>query len=75
MRIIDLHCYTNTAPWIAAQGPYVEALSRYWGRDWKPKEKQDRRAAEHQPRRSLPRHFARPYPALTASSRGARTPR
>ena len=41
MRIVDLHCYTNTAPWIAAQGPYVEALSKYWGREWKPKEEDD----------------------------------
>src|SRR5579862_1292569 len=41
MRIIDLHCYPNTAPWIAAQGPYVEALAKYWGREWKPKEEGD----------------------------------
>ncbi len=27
MRIIDLHCYPNTKPWIACQGPYVEALA------------------------------------------------
>ena len=25
MRIIDLHCYPNTDPWIKSQGPYVEA--------------------------------------------------
>jgi len=36
VRVIDLHCYPNTAPWIAAQGPYVEALAKYWGRDWVP---------------------------------------
>jgi predicted TIM-barrel fold metal-dependent hydrolase len=41
MRIIDLHCYPNTAPWIAAQGPYVEALARYWGREWKAKEEDE----------------------------------
>lgn len=34
MRIIDLHCYTNTDPWIACQGPYVEALAKYWNRAW-----------------------------------------
>jgi hypothetical protein len=34
MRIIDLHCYPNTDPWIEAQGPYVEALAKYWNRTW-----------------------------------------
>lgn len=34
MRIIDLHCYTNTEPWIKSQGPYVEALAKYWSRAW-----------------------------------------
>jgi predicted TIM-barrel fold metal-dependent hydrolase len=34
MRIIDLHCYPNTEPWIRSQGPYVEALAKYWKRDW-----------------------------------------
>ena len=34
MRIIDLHCYPNTDPWIKAQGPYAEALSKYWNRSW-----------------------------------------
>lgn len=34
MRIIDLHCYPGTPTWIAAQGPYVEALATYWKRDW-----------------------------------------
>ncbi|MBI2370842.1 MAG: amidohydrolase [Deltaproteobacteria bacterium] len=37
MRTIDLHCYPNTEPWIRAQGPYVEALSRYWHRAWRAK--------------------------------------
>ena len=34
MRIIDLHCYPNTEPWIRSQGPYVEALAKYWKRQW-----------------------------------------
>ena len=34
MRIVDLHCYTNTEPWIKSQGPYVEALAKYWNRSW-----------------------------------------
>jgi predicted TIM-barrel fold metal-dependent hydrolase len=34
MRIIDLHCYPNTEPWIRCQGPYVEALAKYWNRSW-----------------------------------------
>ncbi len=38
MRIIDLHCYPNTEPWIRCQGPYVEALAKYWNRAWTWKE-------------------------------------
>lgn len=34
MRIIDLHCYPNAEPRIRSQGPYVEALARYWKREW-----------------------------------------
>lgn len=34
MRIIDLHCYPNTEPWIRCQGPYVDALAAYWKRPW-----------------------------------------
>ena len=30
MRIIDLHCYTGTQPWIDCQGPYVAALAANW---------------------------------------------
>ncbi len=41
MRVIDLHCYPGTAPWIASQGPYVEALAKYWGRPWVPKTEED----------------------------------
>lgn len=38
MRIIDLHCYPNTQQWIDCQGPYVDALAKYWNRDWTWKE-------------------------------------
>jgi predicted TIM-barrel fold metal-dependent hydrolase len=38
MRIIDLHCYPNTQPWIDCQGPYVDALQVYWKREWKAKD-------------------------------------
>ncbi len=41
MRIIDLHCYPGTKEWIACQGPYVEALAKYWKRDWKGKEESE----------------------------------
>lgn len=34
MRIIDLHCYTNTQPWIDCQRPYADALAEYWNREW-----------------------------------------
>jgi len=37
MRKIDLHAYPGTREWIAAQGPYVDALSQYWKREWKAK--------------------------------------
>lgn len=45
MRIIDLHCYPNTQPWIDCQGPYVAALAKYWKRDWSAKD-EDAVAAE-----------------------------
>ena len=41
MRIIDLHCYPNTDPWIACQGPYVEALAKYWNRSWTAKAEEE----------------------------------
>lgn len=41
MRIIDLHCYPNTQPWIDCQGPYVEALANYWKREWRALEEKD----------------------------------
>lgn len=41
MRIIDLHCYPNTQPWIDCQGPYVKALAEYWNREWSAKEEDE----------------------------------
>jgi predicted TIM-barrel fold metal-dependent hydrolase len=41
MRIIDLHCYPGTKEWIACQGPYVEALAKYWKRDWVAKDESE----------------------------------
>jgi predicted TIM-barrel fold metal-dependent hydrolase len=41
MRIIDLHCYPGTKEWIACQGPYVEALAKYWKREWLGKEESE----------------------------------
>jgi uncharacterized protein len=40
VRIIDLHCYPGTREWIMAQGPYVDALAKYWNRTWAPKAEQ-----------------------------------
>ena len=37
MRIIDLHCYPSTQEWIDCQGPYVDALAKYWKREWSAK--------------------------------------
>ena len=34
MRRIDLHAYPGTQPWIDSQGPFVQALGAYWGREW-----------------------------------------
>lgn len=41
MRKIDLHCYPGTEPWLASQGPFVEALATYWKRDWVAKAEDD----------------------------------
>ena len=41
MRIIDLHCYPGTQPWFDCQKPYVEALARYWKREWVAKSEED----------------------------------
>ncbi len=37
MRRLDLHAYPGTADWITSQGPYAEALSRYWKKQWTPR--------------------------------------
>jgi predicted TIM-barrel fold metal-dependent hydrolase len=37
MRIIDLHAYPATEPWIRSQDPYPEALAKYWHHAWTPK--------------------------------------
>ena len=34
MRRIDLHAYPGTQTWLDSQGPFVEALGKYWGRAW-----------------------------------------
>src|SRR6266699_1405034 len=44
MRIVDLHCYPNTEPWIKSQGPYVEALAKYWNRPWTAKTEEAKKA-------------------------------
>jgi predicted TIM-barrel fold metal-dependent hydrolase len=41
MRKIDLHCYPGTAEWIASQGPFVEALAKYWKRPWVAKQESE----------------------------------
>ena len=41
MRRLDLHCYPGTPEWIASQGPYVEALGKYWGKEWTGKSEED----------------------------------
>ncbi len=41
MRKIDLHAYPGTKEWIDCQGPYVEALAKYWKREWKAKPEAD----------------------------------
>jgi uncharacterized protein len=41
VKVIDLHCYTNTEPWATAQGPFTEALGKYWGRAWVPKKEDE----------------------------------
>ena len=34
MRRIDLHCYPGTEEWVSSQGPYAEALAKYWKKPW-----------------------------------------
>ncbi len=41
MRRVDLHAYPGTAEWIASQGPYAEALGRYWNKPWTPQAEAD----------------------------------
>ncbi len=41
MRRIDLHCYPGTQEWVSSQGPYVEALGKYWGKEWVGKSEED----------------------------------
>jgi hypothetical protein len=41
MRIIDLHCYPSTQAWIDCQGPYVDALAKYWNREWAAKTEEE----------------------------------
>ena len=60
MRIIDLHCYPNTEPWIKCQGPYVEALAKYWNRQWTWKQRRRGRRRIHRRRRRGGARRARP---------------
>ena len=41
MRRVDLHCYPGTQEWVSSQGPYVEALGKYWGKEWVGKSEED----------------------------------
>ena len=41
MRRLDLHAYPGTAEWIDSQGPFVEALGKYWGKEWLPQPEED----------------------------------
>src|SRR5512144_1756901 len=41
MRRIDLHAYPGTREWTDSQGPFVEALGKYWGRAWEPASEAD----------------------------------
>ncbi len=34
MRRIDLHCYPGTEEWVRSQGPYADALAKYWNKPW-----------------------------------------
>ncbi|KAB1139648.1 amidohydrolase [Streptomyces luteolifulvus] len=40
MRRIDLHCYPGTPEWVASQGPFAEALAKYWKKPWVGREEQ-----------------------------------
>lgn len=34
MRRIDLHSYPGTQEWVDSQGPFAEALAKYWNKPW-----------------------------------------
>jgi predicted TIM-barrel fold metal-dependent hydrolase len=34
MRRIDLHAYPGTQAWVDSQGPFAEALAKYWNHEW-----------------------------------------
>lgn len=34
MRILDLHFYPGTPEWVRSQGPFAEALAKYWNKPW-----------------------------------------
>jgi hypothetical protein len=34
LRRIDLHCYPGTPEWVASQGPFADALAKYWRKPW-----------------------------------------
>lgn len=37
MRIVDLHAYPGTEPWIRSQDPYPAELAKYWHHAWEPR--------------------------------------
>jgi predicted TIM-barrel fold metal-dependent hydrolase len=41
MRRIDLHCYPGTDVWIKSQGPFADALAKYWAKPWVGQEETD----------------------------------
>lgn len=34
MRRLDLHFYPGTPEWVRSQGPFAEALAKYWNKPW-----------------------------------------
>ncbi|MFJ6726239.1 amidohydrolase family protein [Streptomyces sp. NPDC091281] len=41
MRRIDLHCYPGTQEWVESQGPFADALARYWNKPWTGRREED----------------------------------
>ena len=41
MRRIDLHCYPGTQEWVESQGPFAEALAKYWNKPWVGRDEED----------------------------------